>query len=98
MVRFCGRSDFIVRNDGENPIHALVAKFVETKQKGITVLRKNTPKGSSQLAGSIERSNYEVETEHRALKARLEKVYQRTFEMSHKMQPWLVRHAGWLLT
>ncbi|CAK0852755.1 unnamed protein product, partial [Prorocentrum cordatum] len=38
-----------------------------------------------------------VEKEYRALKHRLESVCRQQFPLKYKIQPWLVRRAGWLL-
>ncbi|CAK0790137.1 unnamed protein product, partial [Prorocentrum cordatum] len=96
-VRFCGRTRMLLLSDGERPINRLVDVFIETRSSKHSASKRNTPKGSSQSAGLIERSNYEVEKQYRALKHRLESVYKQVFPLSDKIQPWLVRHAGWLL-
>ncbi|CAK0839054.1 unnamed protein product [Prorocentrum cordatum] len=96
-VRFAGRTNLIACCDGESAINKLCDKFLETRPSGHTVTKVNAPKGSSQSAGLIERSNYEVEKEYRAVKHRLESVYKQAFPLSHKVQPWLVRHSSWLI-
>ncbi|CAK0821956.1 unnamed protein product, partial [Prorocentrum cordatum] len=83
-VRFAGRTNLIACCDGESAINKLCDKFLETRPSGHTVTKVNTPKGSSQSAGLIERSNYEVEKEYRAVKHRLESVYKQAFPLSHK--------------
>ncbi|CAK0856447.1 unnamed protein product, partial [Prorocentrum cordatum] len=96
-VRFAGRTNLIACCDGENAINKLCDKFLETRPSGHTVTKVNAPKGSSQSAGLIERSNYEVEKEYRAVKHRLESVYKQASPLNHKVQPWLVRHSSWLI-
>ena len=58
----------------------------------------NAPKGSSASAGGIERANYEVEKQLRTLRSRFEQVYSVKIDLDHKVLPWMVRHASWLIT
>eukprot|EP00959_Pyramimonas_sp_CCMP1952_P069696 1454891-Pyramimonas_sp.AAC.1 len=71
-VRFCGHTNMLLLSDGERPINRLVDVFTETRSSKHSVSKRNAPKESSESAGLIERSNYEVEKQCRALKHRLE--------------------------
>ena len=59
-MRYCGRTDLLLLTDQENAIGA-VAALVAERRAPLEAQLVNTPKGSSQSAGLIERSNYEVE-------------------------------------
>ena len=47
--------------------------------------------------GLIERSDREVEEQARTLKSRTSECYLVDIRMDHKLMPWLLRHASWLV-
>ena len=53
-----------------------------------------TTNGSSARAGDIERANYEVETQLRTPRSRVNVVYGEKVCSYHKLLQWLVRHAA----
>ena len=95
-IKFCGRSRLIVMVDQESAVKVLADLVYEHRSHETSA--KNTPKGSSQSAGLIERSNYEVERQFRTLRSNLEDVYGTTLNMSHPIMPFMVRHAAWQIT
>ena len=71
-LKFTGRSNIIILSDQENAVKRLI-NLVREERAHDTVLLK-TPKGSGASAGGIERANYEVEKQMRALRSRIEQV------------------------
>ena len=96
-MRYTGRTDLLLMTDQENAVGA-VAKMVAERRSPLQTQLINSPVGSSKSAGLIERSNYEVEAQFRAMKSRVEHCYGISLTMDHKLVPWAIRHAGWLLT
>ena len=58
----------------------------------------DTPVGSSASGGGIERANQKVAKQCRTLRSLTEEVYAVQLDMDHKLIPWHVRHAAWLIT
>ena len=82
--------------DKERSIKNLAEEVRRDRAQETTLL--NTPKGSSASAGGVERANYEVAMQVRTLRSRAEQVYEERIDTDHKLLPWMVRHAGWLIT
>eukprot|EP00959_Pyramimonas_sp_CCMP1952_P459337 9478092-Pyramimonas_sp.AAC.1 len=95
-LRFTGRTSIIILSDQENAVKKLVNLVREERVHDTVVL--NAPKGSSASAGGIERANYEVEKQVRTMRSRIEQVYGIKVDLDHKLLPFLVRHAAWLIT
>ncbi|CAK0820598.1 unnamed protein product, partial [Prorocentrum cordatum] len=95
-LRFTGRTSIIILSDQENAVKKLVNLVREERVHDTVVL--NTPKGSSASAGGIERASYEVEKQVRTMRSRIEQVYGIKVDLDHKLLPFLVRHAAWLIT
>ena len=95
-TKFTGRGELLMLVDQEASAK-LLADEVRARRAHNTVVL-HTPRGSSASAGGIERANREVADQARTLRSRTEEVYGIRVDTYHKLVPWLVRHAGWLIT
>ena len=73
-IRYTGTTDLLLLTDQENAVGTVAKQVAERRAPQQTQL-VNTPVGSSKSAGLIERSNYEVEAQFRAMRSRAEHVY-----------------------
>ena len=95
-LRFTGRAAVILLVDQERSIKTLTEEVRKERARETTLL--NTPKGSSTSAGGVERANYEVAMQVQTLGSRAEQSYETHIDTDRKLLPWMVRHAGWLIT
>jgi hypothetical protein len=94
-----GYSKLILKNDQEPAIVDLQKQvIVELKEKGIECIPENSPVSESQSNGVIERGIQDIEGQVRVLKDMLDQKYNRKIESTHPILPWLVNHAGVLIT
>ncbi|CAK0791790.1 unnamed protein product, partial [Prorocentrum cordatum] len=95
-LKYTGRARVAILCDQGNAVKKLADDVRDSRAHETSLL--NTPKGSSASDGGIERANYEVEKQLRTLRSRFEQCYNLTVGLEHKILPFMVRHAAWLLT
>ncbi|CAE7337188.1 unnamed protein product [Symbiodinium sp. CCMP2592] len=95
-LKFCGRQKVIMMSDAEHSIRALA----ESAAKSWTgsVQHQTAPKGSHASNGAAERAILELARQVRTLASALENRYKKPLETEGVVFPWLVRHAGWLIS
>ncbi|CAE7276044.1 true, partial [Symbiodinium sp. CCMP2592] len=95
-LKFCGRQKVIMMSDAEHSIRALA----ESAAKSWTgsVQHQTAPKGSHASNGAAERAILELARQVRTLASALEERYKKPLETEGVVFPWLVRHAGWLIS
>ena len=96
-LKFLGRQGkAILMTDGEHAIKAL-AEAAAKEMKGLQL--QHAPKGSHASNGAAERAILEVARQVRTLVHALETRYPGyRLKTEGHVFPWLVRHAGWLIT
>ena len=95
-TKFTCKTRLIIMSDQENAVKNLVDMIRDSRTHETAVI--STQKGSSASAGRIDRANYDVEKQIRALRSRIEENYGESVGLDHKMLPFLVRHGAWLKT
>ena len=95
-LRFCGRQKVIMMTDAENSIKALAESAA--KSWGGSVQHQTAPKGSHASNGAAERAILELARQVRTLASAFESRYKKPLETEGNVFPWLVRHAGWLIS
>ena len=93
-------SDIVLQSDGEHPIRAIVAAIAQTAREkhGLVIRERRAPKFSHQSQGSVEATIRHCRGHFRTLRSALENETGLEISMAHDIAPWLVRHAGWLIT
>eukprot|EP00971_Amphidinium_carterae_P079080 1564619-Amphidinium_carterae.1 len=91
-----GRKAIIMRSDGEPAIKALT-KAIQTKREHTTVL-EHSPRYSSASMGAIENVNKEVSGLVRVYRLMLKDKAKVEINVSSMVLPWMVRHAGWVIS
>ena len=93
-------SDIVLQSDGEHPIRAIVAAIAQTAREkhGLVIRERRAPKFSHQSQGSVEATIRHCRGHFRTLRSALENETGLELSMAHDIAPWLVRHAGWLIS
>ena len=86
----------VLQTDPEPSIIA-VARQVVAKRASPTVHRE-TPRKSHQSNGAIERYHQSMQGEVRTLKSVIEREASVKLTDVHPIDPWMIRHASWVLT
>ena len=93
-----GHPKIRLRSEGENPIKALLSQVAcEVKNKGITVVPDQTPKGDSQAGGVQESAVKSIKESTRCIWMQFCEMHGIKSEVGnhrHKLLPWAVRYAG----
>ena len=99
--QICVCSDIVLQSDGEYPIRSIVAAIAQTAREkhGLVIRERRAPKFSHQSQGSVESPPFDIAEGHfRTLRSALENETGLEISMAHDIAPWLVRHAGWLIS
>ena len=93
-------SDIVLQSDGEYPIRSIVAAIAQTAREkhGLVIRERRAPKFSHQSQGSVEATIRHCRGHFRTLRSALENETGLEISMAHDIAPWLVRHAGWLIS
>ena len=93
-------SDIVLQSDGEHPIRSIVAAIAQTAREkhGLVIRERRAPKFSHQSQGSVEATIRHCRGHFRTLRSALENGTGLEISMAHDIAPWLVRHAGWLIS
>ena len=92
--------DVIVKSDNEPALRDLVEAWAKLRaaEGGGKMVMENSPVGSSQSNGVVERGIQAVQGMIRTLRSALEDRWGVKLEVDHVVWTWLVEYAGWLLT
>ena len=90
----CGRA--ILKSDGEMAIFAL-QEAVKSSRQSDTIL-EHSPTGVSQSNGAAENAEREAEGMIRTWKTSVEEKPKAEMDNKHILPPWLVMHAGAIVT
>lgn len=90
-----GRVKIILRTDQEVAIRSM-AESLKKEREHETIL-EHSPRYSHASLGEAENANGRLQAQTRCLMAHVAFRYKDKVSASHKMLPWAVRHAGWLL-
>jgi hypothetical protein len=74
----------------------ITARVKEKRTK--PVVPRLAPKGSHQSQGKVENCHKRVEAQVKVMGMVLEFHYEEEWNSEHRMVPWAIRHAGWLIT
>ena len=96
FMNACGCGRAILKSDGEPSIVAL-QEAVENVRMSDTIL-ENPPKGDSQCNGAAENAVRETEGMIRTWKVFVQDKLNIVIENKHVLLPWLVSHAGVIIT
>ena len=89
-----GRIGVVLQGDNEEAVRSSITK-VCTDMLGLT--KRVALVYSSQALGSVGQAQRQLYAQIRALRLQLEEDYQTSVTSDHKITPWLVLHAAWLL-
>ena len=90
----CGRA--ILKSDGEPATVARQEAVNKTRQSG--TMLENSPKGDSQSNGAAENEVRKTEGVIRMWKMSVEEMLKAVIDNKHVLLPWLVMHAGGIIT
>ena len=96
LERFGLNEELVIQVDAEPSIRDL-ARRVASRRKAKTILRV-TPVGSKQSLAYAESSHKSLEGIARTLKSQLESECNVTVLAESEVTPWMVRHAGFIIT
>ena len=88
--------DLIIQTDPENSIQD-VATTVAAGRGSVRTEVRETPVGSKESNGTIERFHRSLEAQIRTLKVMVEDKHGMYIGSKSILTPWLIRHAFWLL-
>ena len=92
--------DVIVKSDNEPAVKSLVEEWgrLRAAEGGGKMVVENSPVGSSQSNGVVERGIQTVQGMIRTLRSALEDRWGVKLEADHVVWTWMVEYAGWLVT
>ena len=95
-----GHDKIMMKSDGERPIVALkeAVKIFRSNADGKETLLEESPKGESQSNGAAERTVQVVEGMIRTWKDAIEAKINATISTTSVMMPYIVQHAGAVIT
>ena len=93
------KEDRIIIKDDQEPAIIDVAKQIALNRGGrFGTALDNSRVGDSDSNGTIERAIQDVEGQCRTMRSALEEKLKTKITLKHTVTPWLIRHAGYLIT
>ena len=86
------------KSDQEPSIIALIAAIKRCREPGAQTIVEHSPVGESQSNGAAERAVGEVKGMIRTLRVGLDRKLDAKLEANHVIFPWLIEHAGVLIS
>ena len=93
------KDDRIIIKDDQKPAITDVAKQIALNRGGrFGTALDNSQAGDSDTNGTNERAIQDVEGQCRTMRSALEEKLKTKITLKHAVTPWLIRHAGYLIT
>ena len=98
LIQSVKNERIICKSDQEPSIVDVSREIARRRAGEFGTAIDNSAVGDSDSNGAIERAIQDVESQCRTLRSALETRLQQRIRLKHPIVPWLIRHAGYLIT